>query len=139
MVQFLAGLKGEGKTRKIINMANENANVTDGNIVFIDDDRRHIHDLHRSIRFVETNKGLLDNYRELIGYVLGILSQNSDIRHIYIDGLTNILAEGAVTSETMVKLKNKLDAISSTSQVEFIISMHCEVDSLPDEIKAAVI
>jgi len=139
MVQFLAGLKGEGKTRKIIDMANENARVTDGNLVFIDDDKRHIHDLHRDIRFVDTGKGLLDNYREFVGYILGILSQNSDIKHIYVDGLTNILSEGAINDETMVKLKRKLEAIAEMEHVDFTISMHCERASLPDEIKEALL
>ena len=47
MVGFIAGEKGTGKTRKMIEMANENAKVADGSLVFIDDDRRHIFDLKR--------------------------------------------------------------------------------------------
>ena len=135
MVQFLAGLKGEGKTRKLIDMANENANVTDGSLVFIDDDTRHIHSLHRDIRLVETGKHLLDSYREFVGYILGILSQNSDIKHIYVDALTNIMADGAVNGDSLVKLKHKLDAIADSAQVDFTISVHYEKASLPDEIK----
>jgi len=135
----MAGLKGEGKTRKIIDMANQDAKVTDGHLVFIDDDKRHIFDLHRDIRFVEAGKGELATYREFVGFVMGILSQNSDIKHVYVDGLTNILAKDALNNETLPKLKARLDTISKVDHVDFTMSIHCEPNSLPDEIKAALV
>jgi hypothetical protein len=142
MVKFLAGLKGEGKTRKLINMANEQVKVTDGHLVFIDDDKRHIHDLHRDIRFVETEKGLLANYREFVGFILGILSQNSDITHIYVDGLSNIICnicDITPECEDLIKLIKRLEKISKIEDVEFIITLHCNINDLPDEIKSALL
>lgn len=139
LVQFLAGMKGEGKTRKLIDMANQNAKVTDGHLVFIDDDRRHSRDVHRDIRFVEAGSGELANYREFIGFVLGILSQNSDIRHIYVDGLNNILAQDVVADDCLKKLKDRLDSLVKTNEVAFTISLHCDRDSLPEDIKKAII
>jgi len=142
MVKFLAGLKGEGKTRKLIDMANENVKVTDGHLVFIDDDRRHSRDLHRDIRFVEAEKGLLANYREFIGFVLGILSQNSDITHIYVDGLSNIISsicDISPQSDEIIKLKKRLEEIAASEDVEFILTLHCTVDDLPEEIKTVLI
>ena len=139
MVKFLAGMKGEGKTRKMIEMANADVKGADGNLVYIDDDRRHIHDVHRDIRFVEAGKGGLANYREFIGFVLGILSQNSDIQHIYVDGLNNILEKDAVTNESLIKLKSRLDSLAKTDQVAFTISVHSERNELPDEIITALI
>jgi len=142
MVKFLAGLKGEGKTRKIIEMANQHVKTTDGHIVFIDDDKRHIHDLHRNIRFVESEKGLLANYREFVGFVLGILSQNSDITHIYVDGINNIvcsICDINPQSEEIVKLKNRLNELSAKENVEFVITLHCNTEDLPEDVKAALI
>jgi len=142
MVQFLAGLKGEGKTRKMIDMANQDVKVTDGHIVYIDDDMRHSRDLHRDIRFVEVEKGLLANCREFIGFVLGILSQNNDITHIYIDGLNNIvcsICDKAADSKELVFLKERLDEISEKEHVEFIVSLHSNVEDLPEAIKGALV
>jgi hypothetical protein len=139
MVQFLAGLKGEGNTRKLIDMANQNAKVTDGNLVYIDDDTRHMHDLHRDVRLVEAGKGELANYREFIGFVLGILSQNSDIKHIYVDGLNNILAQDVMSDDCLTKLKKRFDDLVKTAEVAFTISIHCDKDSLPEDIRAALI
>jgi len=142
MVQFLAGLKGEGKTRKLIEMANANAKTTDGHVVFIDNDRRRTHDISREIRFVETEKGLLSNYREFIGFVLGILSQNSDITDIYVDGLNNIvcnLCDIAPSNEDLLKLKKRLNELSEKEHVNFTLSLHCSKDDLPEEIKVALV
>jgi len=138
MVKFLVGLKGEGKTRKLIDMANENVKITDGHLVFIDDDKRHIHDLHRDIRFVETEKGHLANYREFVGFILGILSQNNDITHIYIDGLSNIICnicDVNPETEDLVKLKNRLEALSEKENVGFTMTLHCNKNDLPEEIR----
>jgi hypothetical protein len=137
MVQFIAGGKGEGKTKRLIDLANDNAKTTDGHIVFIDDDKRHIFDLNYDIRFVETGKNFLSNHREFIGFLRGILSQDSDIKTIYVDGLTNIVT--SVDNESLVKLAARLDEISKQSAVDFLISVNYKKDSLPDEIKALLL
>jgi len=142
MVKFLTGAKGEGKSRKLIGLANENVKITDGHLVFITQSRRHMHDLHRDVRFVETEKGLLANYREFIGFILGILSQNNDITHIYVDGLNSIihnLSEVDPACEDLVKLKKRLDELSESESVGFTLAIHGEKDSLPEELKPAVI
>ena len=90
MIQILAGEKGEGKTKRLIDMANEAGKTSNGHVVFIDDDSRHMYDLHYNIRFVKTNLKM-DDQRILFGFICGILSQDSDIEQIYIDGLHNIV------------------------------------------------
>ena len=137
MVQFIAGGKGEGKTKKLIDLANACAKTTDGHLVFIDDDRRHIYDLNHSIRFVETNSYPLSNFREFIGFICGILSQDSDIKCIYVDGLTNIIK--TIDNESLVKLIMKLQMLSIREEVDFVISMNCKADDLPDEVKKLLV
>jgi hypothetical protein len=137
LIQFIAGGKGEGKTKKLIDMANANAKTTDGHLVFIDDDRRHMFDLKYDIRFVETGKNFLSNYREFVGFILGILSQDSDIKNIYVDGLTNIIE--TVNNEALIKLATRLTAISETHTVDFIICVNYNKEILPQEIQALLV
>jgi len=139
MVNFMAGFKGEGKTRRIIEMANEREKIAAGNLVFIDDDKRHIHDLHRNIRFVEANVGALESYREFVSFVWGMLTQNSDIEHIYVDGLTNIIVYGAVNNDTLPLFLEQLEKVSEEYEVDFTISMHYDKDILPDCIKSKLV
>jgi len=134
MVQFMVGTKGEGKTKKLIDRANDQLKTTDGNLVFIDDDRRTSSGLHFSIRFVEAGKGQLSNYREFIGFLVGILAMDNDVKTVYIDGLTNIIK--TLDAECLVKLSKKLQALSQREDVEFIICLNWPVDEVPEEIKA---
>ena len=139
MVQFMAGFMGEGKTRKMLSLVNEHAENAHGNLVFIDDDTRHIHDIHRSVRFVEAPKGVIGSYREFVCFMWGMLTQNSDIEHIYVDGLTNIVVYGAINNDTLILLKNQLDEFSKEYGVNFTISMHYDKEILPDTIKEVLI
>jgi len=132
MVHFIAGGKGEGKTKKLIERANAQLAVTDGNLVFIDDDRRITSDLHYNIRFIEAGKGVLANYREFIGFLLGILAMDSDIKTIYIDGLNNIIKK--IESDDLVKLAIRLKYLSEKNDVEFVACINWKKEDLPQEI-----
>ena len=72
MVQFIAGGKGEGKTKRLIDLANTCVKTTDGHLVYIDDDNRHIYDLNHAIRFVGTSTYPLYNYRDFISFIYGV-------------------------------------------------------------------
>ena len=133
MISFIAGEKGQGKTKRLLDMANASAKTTDGHLVFIDDDRRHIYDLHYDVRFVATESFPLSNYREFIGFICGILSQNSDIKEIYVDGLTNIIEK--IDNEGILKLIKKLEDLSSENSVDFIISINANKRDLPLEMQ----
>ena len=137
MVQFIAGDKGEGKTKVLIERANQQLKVTDGNLVFIDDDRRTTSDLHYNIRFVEAGKRTLSNYREFIGFVMGILAMDSDTKTVYIDGLTNIIAK--LEDEDLVKLSKRLVKLSESNDVEFVVCINWKVEELPAEVKSMLV
>ena len=42
MIQVIAGKKGSGKTKRLIDMANKSAQESKHDIVFIDDDNRYM-------------------------------------------------------------------------------------------------
>ncbi|MDR1209603.1 MAG: twitching motility protein PilT [Clostridiales bacterium] len=136
MVRLIAGGKGTGKTKRLIDMANDAVKATDGHVVFIDDDDRHIYDLRYDIRFVDTMDFPLSNYREFIGFIYGILSQDSDIKEVFIDGLTNIIK--TLDAESLVKLSKKLTVISESRGLDFYATMNCEPSELPDELRECV-
>ncbi len=137
MVQFIVGEKGQGKTKRLIQLCNEAGNKSDGNVVFIDDDRRHIYDLNHKVRFVETGNFPLSNYREFIGFVCGILSQDNDITHVFVDGLTNVIK--TLDNESLVKLVAKLEKLSSDNSLDFIISINKKVADFPEDIENLII
>lgn len=137
MVQILAGEKGEGKTKKLLDMANNAVKNTNGCVVYIDDDSRHIYDLDHDVRFVEVAEFPLANYRELVGFIYGILSQNNDIEKIFIDGIFKIVAK--LDSEDIIKLVAKLKAIGDKYNIDFIAAANTLPTDLPKEIADVLI
>ena len=133
MIKLFAGEKGEGKTRKLIALANDHLAVTDGHIVFIDDDRRNIHEIHRNIRLVDTSEYPLLNYREFISFIHGMLSQNSDISEIFIDSLSGIIEN--LSNDDIATLMKALESVSKANDVEFFITLNCNPAELPEEAK----
>ena len=133
MIQILAGEKGQGKTKRLIEMANEASKTIDGNVVFIDDDSRHMYDLHYGIRFVETSKYKICDYEVFIGFIYGILSQNGDIQKIFVDGLSNIIQ--SLNGEDVENLCEILERISTDYSVDFVIIYSAPLNEVPEKVK----
>lgn len=137
MVKILAGEKGEGKTKKMIDMANTASKESKGSIVFVDDDNSHMYDLHYSVRFVETPKFIMADPQVFRGFVCGILSQNSDIETIYIDGLNHIMDK--ISNEDFVSFIQELDKTSKEAEMDMVMIISRKTDLLPAEVQQYLI
>ena len=93
MVKFIIGAKGSGKTNKLIESVNEAVKIDKGQLVFINDSKRHMFDLSHKVRLVDTQEFSIKSYDALYGLICGIISQNYDISNIFIDSITKIVAE----------------------------------------------
>ncbi len=137
MIQILVGEKGEGKTKRLIDMSNEAGKLSDGHIVFIDDDNRHMYDLHYNIRFVDTTGFVIEDQRIFFGFICGILSQDGDIEKIYIDGLNNIIKY--MTDDDLFAFINELEKLSAKANVDFTMTISRDKDKLPEALKSYLI
>lgn len=137
MIQILVGEKGEGKTKRLIDMANEAGKTSDGHVVFIDDDSRHIYDLHYDIRFVETSGFVMNDQRVFFGFICGILSQDRDIEKIFIDGLNNIIKY--FNDDDLFAFVNELEKTSQDANVDFIMILSRKKESIPSELQSYLI
>ena len=133
MIQILSGEKGSGKTKRLLEMANETSKKSNGHVVFIDDDSRHMYDLHYGVRFVETSGFLICDQKVFFGFICGILSQDSDIEHIFIDGVHNIVKE-----LSMDDFKDFIAELEKTS-VDFTLIISAKNEDLPEEVKKYII
>ena len=136
MIQIIAGEKGEGKTKKLIEMANEAGKIANGHVVFIDDDNRHMYDLHYNIRFVKTNF-IMDDQKIFFGFICGILSQDSDIEQIYIDGLHNIVKD--LSNDDIKDFISEIENLSKENSVDFVFIISSKPEALPEEVKKYII
>ncbi len=136
MIQIIAGEKGEGKTKRLIEMANALSKVSDGHIVFIDDDNRHMYDLHYNIRFVKTSYKI-DDQKMFFGFICGIMSQDSDIEHIYIDGLQNIA--GPMEDADIEAFVKSIENLSVNENVDFTMIISIKAEDIPSAVQKYIV
>ncbi len=87
MISVIVGEKGTGKTRHLIQSANTLIKESLGNIVFIDNNNRHMYELNYRVRFADTSEFQINTFCAFYGFICGIVSRDFDISNIYIDGV----------------------------------------------------
>mgnify|MGYP001099141537 CR=1 FL=1 len=128
MVKILAGEKGEGKTKKMIAMANEAGKTASGSIVFVDDDNSHMYDLHYSVRFVDTPEFIMQDPQVFRGF---------DIETIYIDGLNHIVDK--ISDVDFVEFIQALDKTSAEAKMDMVMIISRKADLLPQELSQYIV
>ena len=140
MIQVIAGNKGSGKTKRLIDVANEALNSEHGIVVFVDEDNRYMYDLRHEIRFV--NAGEFDGVNGatadvFFGFLSGMLSVNYDITMICIDALLKII-KSTPLNETE-SFFSRLEKLSVKSGCTFVVNVSCDESALPPYIMRYVI
>lgn len=136
MVKILAGKEGSGKTKQLINMANEQIQKTNGKIVYLDSDKRHIYDLKHEIRFLNMEEFPIEKPDEFVGFLCGIISNDYDIETIYVDGLYNMVKMNEADAMSCV---TKLEEIGKKFDIEFKIGMNYSGEEIPNQIEKYLI
>ncbi len=129
MVKIISGSMGSGKTKRLIRLANEKSEQSAGNVIFIDDDKRHMYDLTHDVRFVCMEDFPIHSIDEFVGFICGIISNDYDIDHIFIDGLCKVM--DCVVTETP-KFVARLEELGKRYDISFFATLSCEV--LPEEL-----
>ncbi len=133
MVKLLVGHKGTGKTKKMVDMANDDLAQKDGSVVFIIKDDRLKHDLDYNIRMIVMDEyEYVNNIDEYIGFICGIMSSNHDIEVIFID---SILKHADISMRDLPEFLRRLHVISEKSAIDFVVSISADLEELDSSIR----
>ena len=91
MIQIIAGKKGSGKTKRIIDMTNTAVKEAKHDVVFIDDDNRYMFDINHKVRFINAGEYGVKSAEMFLGFLCGMLAQNFDVGLIFIDAFLTLL------------------------------------------------
>lgn len=128
MVNLLTGQKGSGKTQQMIELANGKAKECEGNVIFIKNSHNDTSSVSFDIRAIcMEDYPSIRNVDDYTGFIYGMLSTNSDIQVIFIDG---ILKQSDITVENIPRLVDRLDNISKKHGVEFYLSISANKEEL---------
>lgn len=137
MINVFCNKRGSGKTKALIDLANQKIHNADGQMVYIDDDKRPMYSLDRRIRFITTEDYEVKDCNEFYGLLCGILSGNYDIDMIFVDGLNNIVSG---SMEDMAHLFCKLESFCKKNGVEMYINLNSDIEKegMPEFLKKYV-
>lgn len=128
MVKLLVGHKGSGKTKTMVELANKSAEENKGSTIFINKNSRLIYDLNYKIRVICMEDFVhITNEDEYIGFIFGILSSDSDIETIYLDG---IMRHADFSLEVLPSFIEKVKIISKDYGIDFVISISAELEEM---------
>lgn len=134
MIDIIAGLKGHGKTKVLIQKVNDDIKLTHGTIVYLDKNNKHMYELSNQIRLIVVPEFDISNSDMFIGFIAGILSQDHDLDKVYLDSFLTIASIG----DNIGPVIDRLKSLSDKFDVDFIISASCEKNSLPESVQQYV-
>ena len=136
MVQIIAGNKGKGKTKHLLDMANNSIKKAEGSIVYLDKSSKHMYELNNRIRLINVNEFPIGNSQGFVGFISGIISQDHDIEIMFLDRFLKLAClEGEDISETITSLEK----LSAKYNVNFVLSISMDSHEMPEAIQKDVI
>ena len=132
MVKIIFGPKGSGKTKRIIDAANEAVAVAKGNLIFITDTKRYMYDLKREIRFIDTSDYSIAGEDALCGFIKGVVAGGYDNEYVYVDGIARIAGKAI---RDMAQFFYMMEKVAQMRDLKLYITCSCAEEELPDFAK----
>lgn len=136
MIKIIAGNKGSGKTKRLIDMTNETAKVSAGSVVFLDKDNSYMYEVDREVRFVNVNDYRVNSAEMFLGFLGGMLASNYDISTIFIDAFLKLIKIDLAAADWFFA---SLEEYGQKHDVTFVLSVSADPETLPDFAKGYVI
>lgn len=132
MINIIAGENGLGKTKKLIDIANESIKTSSGTTVFINNGNKLMYDIYHDVKLIDIKQYNINNIDRLYGFICGIYANNYDTSNIIWDNTFNL---SKFSNEELYNFLLKLHYFSKEANVNFFLSLSSNINDLPDDIK----
>lgn len=131
MLKLIVGLKGSGKTKTLIDLANGSVQKTDGSVICIEKGTKLIHEIKHQVRLINTEEYCVDDARSLYGFVSGICASNHDVTDIFIDSALKICNNNVEDFENFIK---HVADFAEKRSISFVITSSIKAEDVPADI-----
>lgn len=136
MIQLFFNQRGAGKSKNLVELANEEIEKSKGSIIFIDDDNKRMLQLNKKVRLIPMDNYCINSYDQFYGFLQGIISRDYDVESIYIDSIANILED--IELEDLENYLGKIELMSRELDVNVFVTIHGDIKVMPENIKKYV-
>ena len=102
MVQVIMGLKGSGKTKRLLTSIGEAVKTAQGDVVCIEYGNQLTYDVNYRVRLVNSKEYGINNIDKLTGLLCGLHAGNFDITNVYIDNLYKTIGADRAVGEAFI-------------------------------------
>ena len=95
MIHVIMGLKGSGKTKKLIDSIHDAVAEARGDVVCIEYGKKLTYDVTYKVRLVDSKEYGIKSPEMLKGFLSGLHAGNFDITHVFIDNLYKTIGNAA--------------------------------------------
>ena len=102
MIHVIMGLKGSGKTKKLIDSIHQAVEQASGDVVCIEYGKKLTYDVNYRVRLVDSKEYGISSLDMLKGFLSGLHAGNFDITHVYIDNLYKTIGTDRANGEAFI-------------------------------------
>ena len=113
MIHVIMGLKGSGKTKKLIDGINAAVAQASGDVVCIEYGKKLTYDVTYKVRLVDSQEYGIKSVEMLKGFLSGMHAGNFDITNVFIDNLYKTIGTDRAAAEDFVAWCAKFAADNS--------------------------
>jgi len=113
MIHVIMGLKGSGKTKKLIDGINTALAQASGDVVCIEYGKKLTYDVTYKVRLVDSQEYGINSVEMLKGFLSGMHAGNFDITHVFIDNLYKTINADLASAEAFITWAAKFAADNS--------------------------
>ena len=135
MIHVIMGLKGSGKTKKLLDSIQEAVANASGDVVCIEYGKKLTYDVNYRVRLVDSKEYGISNPCMLKGFLSGLHAGNFDITHVYIDNLYKTIGNDRAAAEAFILWCAEFAKINN---MEITISVSDDPALASEEIKAFI-
>ena len=103
MIRVIMGLKGSGKTKKMIDAIHETLDHATGDVVCIEYGKKLTYDVSYKVRLVDSKEYGIKSPEMLKGFLSGLHAGNFDITNVFIDNLYKTIGDDKAAGEDFVQ------------------------------------
>ncbi len=137
MLKLIMGLKGSGKTKRLVDMVREAVNEETGSVVVIEKERKLTFDIPYQARLIDAGDYDIGSFEFLKGLICGVHAGNYDITHVFIDNFYKLVNDKSV--EALEAFLGWLEKFSNQENISFIVSISADPDTVSEKVRGYIL
>ena len=133
MVKVMMGLKGSGKTKRLVELVKKAVAEDKGSVYVIEKDRSLTYEIPYEARLIFASDYSIGTFEFLKGFISGLHAGNYDVSTIFIDSLYKLV--GTKDKAETEKFLDWLSAFSEKENIFFFITISEDISNATEGMK----